>query len=118
MAAQRRSASNAEAAGSGDGSKTEKSKAPGKPSGEKSAGSQRKLSFKEKHALETLPARIEALQSDIRKLQERISDADFYTKDPQGFAAASEQLASAENELSQLEEDWLLLEMKREELEG
>lgn len=83
-----------------------------------SGSPQRKLSFKEKHALDRLPGQIEALQSELRGLQERIADADFYTRDPAGFAAASERLQTIEEELDRLEEEWLTLEMKREELEG
>lgn len=86
--------------------------------GNERSAPQRKLSFKEKHALEKLPGQIDALQHEIRDLHARIADADFYGKDPAGFAQAGERLAAAESELAQLEEDWLELEMKREQLEG
>lgn len=83
-----------------------------------SAGQRRKMSFKEKHALDQLPKKIDALQEEIRKLHERIADTDFYEKHPEAFAAASDRLLVAEAELVRLEEDWLTLEMKREELEA
>ncbi|MCV0367910.1 ATP-binding cassette domain-containing protein [Filomicrobium sp.] len=87
-------------------------------SGNERGAAQRKLSFKEKHALEKLPGQIDALQGEIQGLHARIADANFYAKDPGGFTQASERLAAAERQLAQLEEEWLELEMKREELEG
>lgn len=96
---------------SGRNEKSRSSKASGDQSGQ-----QRKLSFKEKHALDQLPGKIDGLQKEIRKLHAQIADADLYAKNPEAFSAASERLLAAEAELLQLEEDWLTLEMKREEL--
>jgi ATP-binding cassette subfamily F protein uup len=96
---------------SGRNEKSRSSKASGDQSGQ-----QRKLSFKEKHALDQLPGKIDGLQKEIRKLHAQIADADLYAKNPDAFSAASERLLAAEAELLQLEEDWLTLEMKREEL--
>src|SRR5690606_31605935 len=42
----------------------------------------------------------------------------YYTRDPQGFARDSKALAEAEAKRSAAEEQWLELEMLREELEG
>ena len=114
MVAQRRSAVANDTA---DGASERKAAQPKMPR-EGSGGPQRKLSFKEKHALEKLPGQIDTLQNEIRLLQERMADADFYTKDAKGFAATSERLTSAQDQLARLEEEWLELEMKREELEG
>ncbi len=76
----------------------------------------RKLSFKDKHALEALPKKMEALTADRTRLQARMADPDFYRKDPAGFAAANDQLAKVERELATAEEKWLELEMMREAL--
>ena len=92
--------------------KTEKSEA--KPR-ERTPSSQ-KLSFKDKHALETLPAKMTALEKDIAALHEKLGAADFYARDPKGFAAASAKLEAAQAELASSEERWLELEMLREEL--
>ncbi len=81
-----------------------------------STAARRKLSFKEKHALEALPARIAALETEIATLSTRLSAADLFTRDPAAFAAASERLAAAQAELQAAEEQWLELEMLREEL--
>ena len=78
----------------------------------------RKLSFKEKHALETLPAAMEKLHAEIAGLEARMGDASLFTRDPKGFEATTARLAAARDELTAAEEQWLELEMKREELEG
>ncbi len=78
----------------------------------------RKLSFHEKHALETLPKEIETLQAHIHSLQGRLDDATLYTRDRQAFTSTSEALAAAQAELAATEEKWLELEMLREDIEG
>jgi len=77
----------------------------------------RKLSFKEKHALETLPARIDALQAEVQALNVKSADPALYARDPKSFAEVTSRLAAAEAELSVAENQWLELEMLREELE-
>ena len=59
----------------------------------------RKLSFKDKHALETLPARMEALQGEIGRLRAGLADADLYRCDPAAFARLTGSLQAAEAEL-------------------
>ena len=44
-----------------------------------------RLSFKDKHALETLPARIAALEAEIAKLSKTIADPDLYAQDRAGL---------------------------------
>jgi ATP-binding cassette subfamily F protein uup len=83
-----------------------------------SAGTKRKLSFNEKRALETLPSRIAALESEIRRLQERLADPGLFARDPAGFEAAAGALRRAESDLSEAEEEWLRLELLRETVEG
>jgi len=78
----------------------------------------RKLSFKEKHALETLPKQMEKLQALKVKLQAVLDDADLYRREPKKFEDTSAAFAKAEAELAQAEEEWLTLEMLREEIEG
>jgi ATP-binding cassette subfamily F protein uup len=78
----------------------------------------RKLSFHEKHALETLPKEIDALQARIRALHARLDDPAFYARDADAFAAATGELAAAQAQLAAAEERWLELEILREELAG
>jgi ATP-binding cassette subfamily F protein uup len=82
------------------------------------AAAKRKLSFKEKHALETLPKRIKDLQAEIAKHQAALNDPQLFSRDPAKFEAASKGLEKAGAELSAAEDQWLELEMLREELEG
>ena len=83
-----------------------------------SATRKRKLSFHEKHALETLPGRISVLQDDIKRLQAALDDPTLYARDRAGFAKASDALTAAHVELAAAEEKWLELEILREELES
>ena len=80
--------------------------------------SPRKLSFKDKHALETLPKQMDGLTAERTRLQSRLADPDLYRKDPAAFAAASDQLSRIERDLLAAEERWLELEMMREALEA
>jgi ATP-binding cassette subfamily F protein uup len=78
----------------------------------------RRLSFKERHALDTLPARIAELQSEITGLHAALADPDLYARDPAGFQARTAALARTEQALGEAEEQWLTLEMLREEIES
>lgn len=79
---------------------------------------QRKLSFKEKHALETLPATMKTLENEIASLEVGLTDASLFTRDPRAFEQSVSRLAAARQDLANAEEHWLELEMKREALEG
>ena len=79
---------------------------------------QRKLSFKEKHALETLPATMKKLEAEIATLEAKLADPNLFARDPGTFDSAASRLAAAREELAKSEEQWLELEMKRELLEG
>lgn len=78
----------------------------------------RKLLFKEKHALETLPGEMDKLATAIASLQQQMADPAFYARDPAGFDKAAADLEAMKNKLTAAEEQWLELEMLREELEG
>lgn len=77
-----------------------------------------KLSYKEKYALETLPGEIDAWQAQIEKLNTELADPNLFTQDPNRFTELSKQLANTQQRLDAAEEEWLNLEMKREEIEG
>ncbi|MGD9837548.1 MAG: ABC-F family ATP-binding cassette domain-containing protein [Afipia sp.] len=82
------------------------------------ATAKRRLSFNEKHALETLPKTMAKLQADIAKQQKLLDDPELYAKDRKAFNAASAAIAKAQAELDAAEEKWLELEMLREEIES
>ncbi len=78
----------------------------------------RKLSFKDKHALSVLPEKMAALERDIEKLQGALADPGLYAKDATRFNAMSLRLTETQVALMQAEEEWLALELLREEIEG
>ena len=87
------------------------------PAGER-AGRKAKMGFKEKHALETLPAKLEALRADVTKLQAKLADPALFTRDPAVFKKTLVDLEAAQAAITAGETQWLELEMLREELEG
>jgi ATP-binding cassette subfamily F protein uup len=78
----------------------------------------KKLSYKQKYALETLPKQMDEAQARIAALEAKMADPAFYTRDPQGFAKLAADLDALREKVSAMEEEWLELEMLREEIEG
>ena len=93
--------------------KTQPSAAPEKPKGQK-----KKLSFNQQHALKTMPGRMEELAKKIADAQQKLDDPDFYARDPEEFTKVSKAIGALQQEHAQCEDQWLELEMLREELEG
>ncbi len=77
----------------------------------------RKLSFNEKRALETLPERIGQLRRDLEALERKLADADFAAREPAAFLNATKNYSDVREALASAEDDWLGLEILREELE-
>jgi len=67
--------------------------------------------------LEKLPEEMAALEIKITEYEKSLSDPDLYSKNPKRFEEVSEALQKAQNQLSAAEEEWLELEMLKEELE-
>jgi len=84
---------------------------------EKPAGA-RKLSYKQKFALETLPGRIEQAQKKAAGIEAKMADPGLFTRDPDGFARFADELQAVRDALEAMETEWLELEMLREELES
>jgi ATP-binding cassette subfamily F protein uup len=78
----------------------------------------RKLKFKEKHALETLPKTIAGLQSKADELQALLADPQFYQRDRAGFEKVTTDLGETQRKLAAAEEQWLELEILREDIAG
>ncbi len=89
---------------------------PAKGEANRAGAEKRRLSFKQKHALETLPKTIEALQAKIARLQGLLADPELYARDRARFDAATRELAEAQAALERAEDEWLELEILREEL--
>jgi ATP-binding cassette subfamily F protein uup len=70
------------------------------------AAKPRKLSYKEQRELDELPARIEKLEAEQVSLATLLADADAYTRDPKGVAAAQARVALIDDELLVAMERW------------
>ncbi|WP_421788359.1 ABC-F family ATP-binding cassette domain-containing protein [Hyphobacterium sp.] len=88
----------------------------GSPVAAKSA--KRKMSNKDRYALEKLPGEIDGLTAEIAELESELAAPDLFTKDPDRFKAASERLSLAQSTLDEKETRWLELEALREEIEA
>ncbi|MFK3691977.1 ABC-F family ATP-binding cassette domain-containing protein [Agrobacterium tumefaciens] len=77
-----------------------------------------KLSFKQKFALENLPKEMEKTQEEIAKREQRMADPELFAKDQTTFNKLAQEMEKLRDKLEAMEEEWLELEMLREELEG
>ena len=82
------------------------------------AAPSRRMTYNDRRALEMLSERIASLQTRLEALNAVLADPDLYARDPARFNATSSALAAARGELTAAEEQWLTLEMLREEIEG
>ena len=76
----------------------------------------RRLTFTDQHALETLPKTISKLQTEIDELQAKLADPQFYARDRAAFEKATAALGELQLKIAAAEEQWLELEILREEL--
>jgi ATP-binding cassette subfamily F protein uup len=65
------------------------------------------LTFTEKKRLESLPALIARMESEIAKLNDLLSDQDLYKREPVKFQKASDMLTERQEALAAAEEEWL-----------
>jgi ABC transport system ATP-binding/permease protein len=82
---------------------------------EREVRARRRLSFKEKHALDSLPQLMAGLEEKIARLQGRLADPGLYARDRDAFEEAATALTKAQSELAAAENRWLDLEILREE---
>ena len=75
------------------------------------------LTFTDKHLLETLPVKIEALQKCVDEYNATLAIEGLYERDPEAFSMATDKLTEAATALAEAEDQWLTLEVKREESE-
>jgi ATP-binding cassette subfamily F protein uup len=95
--------------------KKEKKEAPA-PVKAETAAARRRMSFKDKHALETQPQQIADMQAKSNTLQAKLDDPQLYTRDRAAFEAASAELGQLHRDIEAAEERWLALELEREQL--
>jgi ATP-binding cassette subfamily F protein uup len=77
-----------------------------------------KLSYKDQRRLEELEKLIETGPGELAKLEERMADPALYSRDPKAFADLTARHEKLRQTLEAAEEEWLLLEEKRESLAG
>ena len=82
------------------------------------APARRRMTFKDKHALDELPRRIAETEREIAALEHKLHDPGLYGRDPATFATLSAKLAEAQKTLGAFEDRWIELEMLRAEIEG
>ena len=78
----------------------------------------RKLTPRQMHALQALPARMDGLRDGIGMLRQALSDPGLYARDRARFDRFTAALAAQQAELDAAEEEWLALELLREEIES
>jgi ATP-binding cassette subfamily F protein uup len=99
--------------------KAEKAKAAETaPAAQADAKSKSKLSYKQKFALESLPKEMEKAEKEIAAREAKMADPALFTKDPATFNRLAAEMEKLRTSLTKMEEEWLELEMLREELEG
>ena len=98
-------------------SKTKSAKKP-KPASSDTRGQTTRLSFKDKHALDTLPDEIAALEQQINALDVLLADPNLFNKDPDKFNKAAEAHVSLRAEKEAKELQWLAVAEKAEQLDG
>ena len=76
------------------------------------------MNFNDQRALELLPARIATLETQIANLTAVLADPNLYARDRSTFDATAKALAVARDRLSAAEDQWLRLELLREEIEA
>src|SRR6266850_722629 len=91
---------------------------PATQTSELSGSLPRRMNFSDRRALDLLPARIAALEARITELNAVLADLDLYRRDPARFRDTTDALAITRDELAAGEDQWLRLEMLREDIEG
>lgn len=77
-----------------------------------------KLSYKEQYLLDTLPAEIEKLEQDNKAIEIALGNPNLYTDDPVKFDELTARLAANKEKIAELENQWLEIQLKAEEISG
>jgi len=75
-----------------------------------------KLSFKEQYLLENLPKEVEDLEKANQAIEIALGNPNLYTDDPKKFDELTSQLAANKDKIAELENQWLEIELKAEEI--
>lgn len=96
----------------------EKSKPENASSSSDAPKAKGKLSYKQKFALENIPKEMEKAEAEIALREKKMADPNLFTKDPASFNKLAAEMEKLREKLTSMEEEWLELEMLREEIEG
>ena len=77
-----------------------------------------RITYNDRYALENLPKKIEELNLKIKKIESRLANQNYFVSDPEGFKNTALELEKLTKEKVLSEEEWLKLELRREEVEG
>ena len=78
----------------------------------------RRMTFKDKHALDTLPAKITDIETELIALEKTLADPALFARNPKLFDTTSRRMAQALAEKTAAEAQWLDLEILREDIEA
>ena len=78
---------------------------------------ERKLSFKDIHALETLPNEIAALEDSISGIEVKLTDPDLFARDADLFQLLVKQLEAERHLLAKQEQRWLEVALLKDDIE-
>ena len=73
----------------------------------------KKLDYKSERELSKLPDKIAKVEEQVSALSEKLSDGDFYARDPDGFHDVTKELSEMQAKLERYETRWLELEEMR-----
>jgi len=77
---------------------------------------QNKLSYKEQSELESLPAKIEVMETEKGEIEQRFCNPDYFATDAKAFHKDQERLNQLEIQLEKMYECWQKLDAKQESL--
>lgn len=76
-----------------------------------------KLNYNQQRLLEVLPSEIEKIEAEIIKIEQELSNPNLYTENPQRFDFLSQDLVDKQQAKEDKENQWLEIQMIKEELE-
>lgn len=78
---------------------------------------ERKLSFKDIHALETLPDEIATLEKSIAAIEQKLADPDLFARDADLFQLLVKQREAERELLAKQEERWIEIALLKDEID-
>ena len=76
-----------------------------------------RITYNDRYALKNLPKKIEELNLKIKTIESQLADQNYFISDPEGFKNSALELEKLTKEKVLSEEEWLELELRREEIE-